>query len=167
LFDVASKANNVAAVEANLSDIATLIAENPDFRGFLTNPLLSRSAQANIVESLLKKMNTHALTIQFIALLARHKRLENLAEIIALFAEMAAAARGELVALVQVAAPISATEAKTIEESLSKAYGRKVTLKIKENPELLGGTIIKIGSQQIDGSLAGKLNRLQQELKAA
>lgn len=166
-FDVASKNGALAAFEKDLTVLADLIRENTDFRAFLSNPLLSRAAQSEIAIDLLKKLGAHPFTAQFVDLLASNKRLNMLADIISLFLEKAAFARGEMSAELVTAKAISAKESAAISDSLSKAYGKKINLKVREDSSLLGGTIIKIGSKQLDSSLAGKLNRLKHSLKAA
>ncbi len=166
-FAVAEQANVLAAVEKDLAGLADLIKENADFRAFLNNPLLTSEARSEIAVALLGKLGVNPITTQFIALLARHKRLNILPEIINIFLEKAASQRGELAAELVVAKPISAKESAAIAQSLSKAMGKKINLSVREDSALLGGTIINIGSVQLDGSLAGKLNRLKTTLYAA
>ncbi len=167
LFDVALAAGALSPVEKDLLELADLIKENADFREFLHNPLLTREAQAIISGNLMQKIGVNELTAQFIALLARHKRLDILPEIIKIFLEKAAFSRGELAAELVVAGGISDKESSKIEQSLSKAVGKKINLSVREDPALLGGTIINVGSLQLDGSLAGKLNRLATILRVA
>ncbi len=166
-FSVAEQASSLAVVEKDLGSLATLIRENADFRAFLNNPLLTRNAQSEIAVALLKNIGAHTVTTQFVALLARHKRLDILSEIIEIFLEKAALSRGEIAAELVTAKAVSAKESSAIADSLSKTYNRKINLSTRVDPSLLGGTIINIGSVQLDGSLAGKLNRLKQVLKAA
>lgn len=167
LFDVALASSALAPVEKDLSALSDLIKENVDFRAFLHNPLLTRDAQNAIAANLMQKIGVHTLTAQFIALLARHKRLNILSEMIVIFLEKAATARGELAAELIVAKAVSAKESNAIAESLGKAYNKKINLSVREDPALLGGTIINVGSHQLDSSLAGKLNRLKIALHAA
>lgn len=167
IFDVAVQNNALAAVEKDLLGLADLIKENADFRDFLHNPLLTRSAQATIAEKLLKKIGVHTLTAGFIALLAHNKRLDILSEIIAIFLEKTATSRGEMAAELVTARALSAKESEAIAQSLGKAYNKKIKLSVREDPALLGGTIINIGSQRLDSSLAGKLDRLKIALHAA
>ncbi len=167
IFDVAVAAGVVSNVEKDLSALADLIKENADFCAFLHNPLLTRDAQNAIAANIMQKIGTHQLTAQFIALLARHKRLNILPEMIAIFLEKSATARGELAAELVVAKAISAKESGAIAQSLGKAYNKKINLSVREDPALLGGTIINVGSYQLDSSLAGKLNRLKIALRAA
>lgn len=167
VFGVAVQAGVLAAVEKDLSGLADLIKENADFHNFLYNPLLTRAAQASIAANLLEKIGTHTVTTQFIALLARNKRFDLLPEMIEFFLEKAATSRGEMAAELVVARAISTKESDAIAQSLGKAYNKKINLTVREDAALLGGTIINIGSVQLDGSLAGKLGRLQQVLKVA
>lgn len=167
LFDVAQQSGILAVVEKDLQVLADLIKENADFRAFLHNPLLTRAAQGAIAGNILQSIGTNAVTSQFIALLAHNKRLDMLPEIIIIFLEKAAKGRGELAAELITARSVSDKETGAIAQSLGKAYNKKINLRVREDPSLLGGVIINIGSMQLDSSLAGKLNRLEQALKTA
>jgi F-type H+-transporting ATPase subunit delta len=167
LFDVAKSASSVEAVEKNLASLKNALEESADFRHFLTNPLLSRSAQADVMKAMLAKMKAHKVTSQFMAALAQHRRLPILPEIINLFAETAQAARGEMSAELIAAGALKSKEVDMVSERLSKIYGKTVTLDVRQDKNLLGGVMIKVGSVQLDGSLAGKLNRLGLALKIA
>lgn len=167
VFDVAVANNNVSAIEKDLLEIGSLIRETPDFQDFLHNPLLTREAQGKIAAILMQKIGVSPLTAQFIALLAHNKRLNLLPEMIEIFMERAATSRGELAAELVVAQKVSDKESAEVAQSLSKAVGKKINLSVREDPEILGGTIINVGSLQLDSSLAGKLDRLKLALKAA
>lgn len=167
LYDIASEANARDAVEKDLGVIATLITESDEFAAILVNPLLSRDQQARALEPLLAAIKAHDITRRFMAVLAAQKRLPILADVAKLYVECVSAARGEIKAEAISAHALSLKDVAIITERLSKAYGKKVTLETSENPELLGGVVIRIGSQQLDASFAGKLNRLKNKLKAA
>ena len=166
-FEVANKSGALAAVEKDLLVLADLIKENADFRAFLCNPLLGRAAKSEIAIDILKKLNSQPFTAQFIDLLASNKRLDILSEVISQFLEKISASRGEMSAELVSAKPVSTKEAALVADSLGKVYSKKINLKVREDLSLLGGTIVKIGSKQLDSSLAGKLSRLKQSLKAA
>jgi len=173
LFDVAQSStlkNSAAAldsIEKDLAAVGRALDESADFRHFLTNPLLTRQAQAGAVKALLAKMKAQALTQQFMATLAHQRRLGILPEIIAMFTKWAQAARGEMAAELIVAAPMKDKETALVAKGLGKAYGKTMNLTVRQDASLLGGIMVKIGSLQLDGSLAGKLARLNQILRAA
>jgi F-type H+-transporting ATPase subunit delta len=167
LFDLTESASSTEKVEADLAALAASLAENEEFRQFLSNPLLTRDAQGKAMAALLKKMKANTLTQQFVATLAAQKRLIILPEIAALFSQWAAASRGEISAELISASALKPKEIEQVAASLSKTYGKKVNLDVREDTTLLGGVIVKVGSQQLDASLAGKINRLKIALKAA
>jgi len=166
LFAAIHSPGSLALVEKDLVELAGLIKENADFKAFLVNPLLTRDAQDTIISNLMEKLSVQQTTGQFTSLLARNKRLDILPEIIEIFLKKAAANRGEIAAELVTAREISAGQAESVAKSLEKAYGKKVNLSTREDPSLLGGSIINIGSLQLDSSIAGKLNRLKTELQA-
>lgn len=167
LFDVAEAASALADVEKDMASLGAALAESAEFAQFLTNPLMDRDQQANVMAALAEKMKASKLTTQFIAMLTRQKRLPILPEIIALFAQTAATARGEMQAEVIAASPLKAPEVAQIKDRLSKAFGKKVNLDVRQDADLLGGVVLKVGSQQLDASLAGKMARLKLALQAA
>ncbi|MFO0388119.1 MAG: ATP synthase F1 subunit delta [Alphaproteobacteria bacterium] len=167
LYDIASEANARDAVEKDLGVLATLIKESDELSALLVNPLLTRDQQAKAMEPVLAAIKAHDITKRFMVVLAAQKRLPILAEVANLYAERAATARGEIKAEAISARGLSLKDVAIITERLSKAYGKKITLETSENPELLGGVILRIGSQQLDASFAGKLSRLKNKLKAA
>lgn len=167
LFEVATKASALDKVEQDLASLGKALDESPEFRAFLENPLLTLTQRAQAMLAILDKMQADALTRQFIGMIVKQKRLAILPALIAEFATVAATSRGELTAEVIAATPLKEKEITQIADRLSKAYGRKLRLEVKQDPALLGGVILRIGSQQLDSSLAGKLRRLKNTLKAA
>jgi len=167
LFEVAASASAVDAVETDLTSLGDALEASEDFRHFLTNPLLSHETRAQAMLEILAKMRVQQLTRQFIGMLIRQKRLAILPDIIELYGEWAAHARGELKGELIAAAPLKPQEIKMVSDRLSKAYGKKMKLDVRQQPELLGGVVVKIGSLQLDSSLAGKMRRLKNTLRAA
>lgn len=167
LFDVAQVSKALDAVEKDMMALGKVLAESEEMRQFLVNPLVPRDHQADVMVSIIAKMQGHEITRQFLAMLARQKRLSILPDIIELFAEWVATARGQIKAEIVSAAPLPAKELALVSERIGKAYGKQVKLEVRQDPALLGGLIVKVGSKQLDSSLAGKLARLKMELKAA
>lgn len=167
LFDVATAAGAAAAVEKDLQTLAAALNESAEFSKFLHNPLLSRKQKAEVAAALLARLGANKVTTQFISLLAAQNRLDLLAEMAKLFIEKCALSRGEISAELVVASKVSAADSEAIASALGKAYNKKINLSIREDKAIVGGSIINIGSLRLDGSLAGKLDRLKQKLKAA
>lgn len=71
---------------------------------------------------------------------------------------------GAVTALVTTALPLSVDEQETIANNLAEHLGERPELEFKVDPGILGGLVIKIGDRVIDGSVAGKLTALQEQL---
>lgn len=167
LFDVASQNGSLDAVEKDLANLGQVVAISPEFRDFLDNPLLPAEARAQAMLAILDKVKAGQLTRQFIGMVLQQKRLPLLPQIVTEFASKASEARGELTADVTTAAPLNDKQAAALAQRLAKAYGRTVRINASHDPALLGGMVVRIGSQQLDSSLSGKLRRLGQSLRAA
>ncbi len=62
--------------------------------------------------------------------------------------------------VVESATPLTAPEGQQVAVGLRKDYGDNLNIEYKTNPELLGGLRIKVGDDVLDGSVAGRLERL-------
>ncbi|MBB5030765.1 ATP synthase F1 subunit delta [Prosthecobacter vanneervenii] len=69
-------------------------------------------------------------------------------------------------AAVESASPLSPATQTELQASLSKKYGRPLTLDFSVNPELLGGIRVKVGSDVWDGSVKARLKALSDSLAA-
>jgi F-type H+-transporting ATPase subunit delta len=166
LYDIASREKAVDAVERDLQALAGLLVAQPELSRLLANPLLGREQLAKALDAAFAKAGLHPLTLRFLGALARGKRLAALAAIAQQFTERAQRERGEVSAEIISAAPLSKESLAALSGALGKKLGRKMQLSTAVDPSLLGGVVLRMGSQQLDASLAGKLERLGQKLKA-
>ena len=101
---------------------------------------------------------------RFLALLADNNRLPLLPEIAALYEQLRAEAERVVRATVTSATVLPAAELDTIKAALRKRFGRDVDVDTAVDERLIGGAVIVAGDVVIDGSLRGKLDRLQSAL---
>lgn len=64
-------------------------------------------------------------------------------------------------AIVESPLPLSPDQQAGLQAQLASAYGRGLNLSFVQNPALIGGLRIKVGSDVFDGSIQGRLNQLQ------
>jgi F-type H+-transporting ATPase subunit delta len=165
LFDLASEAGNVSAVEADLDTLAAALDESADFSGLIANPEVSRSDLGKAVAALGARMKLNKLTNNFLGVLAKNRRLSQLPAMIRAFHSIAAAQRGEVTAEVASAHPLDKAQLATLQQKLKAREGRNVSIRTKVDPELLGGLVVTIGSKRIDNSIRTRLNSLAQAMK--
>ncbi len=100
----------------------------------------------------------------FLALLASNGRLALLPEVAALYEALRAEAEQVVHATVTSATELPAAELDAIRTALARRFGRDVQVQTAVDAALIGGAIINAGDVVIDGSLRGKLSRLQSAL---
>lgn len=165
LFDIAKADNSVAAVEQGLIQLVALADESPDFSRFLRSPVINAEEKAVAMHALLEKAQAHMTVGNFVKVVARNGRLFALSAIVKAFRELAASDRGEITADVTSAAPLTAAQTKTLAETLKGKIGKAVTLNQHVDPSLIGGLVVKVGSQMIDSSLKTKLAAMKIAMK--
>jgi len=166
LFELASEAGSVTAVEGDLAQLGEAINASDDLRAATTNPQLSRTEQGNAASAIAKHLKLSELTTSFLGVLAGNRRLAKLPDMIAAFKAIAAAQRGEVTATVTSAHPLSSEQIATLKNKLTARQGRTVMLTADVDPDLLGGLVVTIGSERIDASIRTRLNSLSQAMKA-
>lgn len=102
----------------------------------------------------------------FFDMLAENRRLAYLPEIAALFDELKDKAEGVVDVTVTSAAPLDATQQKTLSSALERKLERSVRLHCETDPKLIGGAVVRAGDLVIDGSVLARLNRIAYELTA-
>jgi F-type H+-transporting ATPase subunit delta len=139
---------------------AARVAADPRVQALLGHPKL---AHADAV-ALLSPEAADAAFGRFLGLLADNRRLALLPEIAGLFDELRFEAERVVKATVTSATTLPATELETIQAALKRRFGREVELETAVDASLIGGAVIAAGDVVIDGSLKGKLGRLQSAL---
>lgn len=100
-----------------------------------------------------------------VRLLSDNRRLSVLPEIARLFEERRIAEQGLRRVQVRSAFPISAADQGALAATLKQHFGAEVELTIVDDPELIGGVVIRADDMVIDGSIRGRLQQLSNELQ--
>ncbi len=166
LFELASEAGTVTAVETDLEKLGAALSESPELSALTTNPKVSRKDAETALGAVGGSLDLSQLTQNFLGVLAQNRRLSALPGMISAFQTIAAAQRGEVTASVTSAHPLSDEQLGTLKDKLTAREGRTVKLNSHVDPDLLGGIVVTIGSKRIDGSIRTRLNSLAQAMKA-
>lgn len=165
LFGLAREQNKIDTVGKSLGSLAKALAESADFKALTNNPLISRGDAAKVIASLAKAMKLDGLTTNFLSVLAQNSRLAALGAVIADFDRLASAHRGEASATVTSAHALDAGQVSALKAQLKAKVGRDVAVDLTIDPAILGGLIVRIGSQMIDSSIKTRLNTLASAMK--
>jgi F-type H+-transporting ATPase subunit delta len=167
LFDLAVDQGAVDSTANDLAGLQALIDESGDLRRLIRSPLFSRDQQQAAMDAVLERAGISRLVRNFVAVVARNRRLFALEAMIKAYRELLARHRGEVTAEVVSAAPLSESQRAAVELALKQAIGANVTVNADVDPSLIGGMIVRVGSRMVDSSLRSKLQRLQLVMKGA
>ena len=165
LFGLARDEKQIDAVTRSLDTIEKAVAESPDLRALATSPLIRRADAGNAVRALTPTLGLDQITGHFLGVLADNGRLRELRNVIRTFRLLAARFRGETTAEVTSAFPLDDEQVTRLKANLKSRFGQDVALDAKVDPEILGGIVIRHGSQMIDASIRTKLNTLALAMK--
>ncbi|MEP9401458.1 F0F1 ATP synthase subunit delta [Sphingomonas sp. VNH70] len=165
LFGLAQDQGRSSAVESSLKTLQEAIAESDDLSALIKSPLIGRDEAARTLSALVPVLGLDPITANFLGVLAQNRRLGDLPAIIRAFRELAARSRGETNAEVTSAHPLDDAQVEALRQQLRSRVGREVAIDLKVDPSLLGGLIVKIGSQMIDSSIKTRLNTLAHAMK--
>jgi len=165
LFDLARESKSIDSVGKSLAALESALATSSDFAALTNSPLLSRTAAAKAVAAVARSMKLDGLTTRFLGVLAQNRRLAQLGPVIRSYNSLASAHRGEATAEVTSAHPLGAAQVTALKKQLRTKVGRDVAVDLKVDPAILGGLVVKIGSQMIDSSIRTRLNTLANAMK--
>jgi F-type H+-transporting ATPase subunit delta len=165
LFGLARDESQIDAVSRSLDTLEAAITESPDFRTLVSSPLIGRAAAGKSVRALTPTLGVDPITAKFLGVLADNGRLSELKAVIKAVRKLAADNRGETTAEVTSAFPLNDDQVARIKSNLKTRLGRDVAIDAKVDPQLLGGLVVRLGSQMIDASIKTKLNNLAMAMK--
>ena len=165
LFDLARDQRQIESVGKSLDALGQALLDSKDFGELVTSPLVSREEAGKAFAALAPQLGLDPITTNFVGVLARNGRKGELRNVIRAFRRLAAEHRGEATAEVVTARPLNDDQLGQLKQQLRARAGRDVTIDATVNPDILGGIVVKLGSQRIDASIRTKLNRLAQAMK--
>jgi F-type H+-transporting ATPase subunit delta len=165
LFQLARDEKTIDAVEASLNTLRAALDESADFKTLTTSPILSRADAEKGVEAVAGPLGLDPITTRFLGVLAQNRRLGQLSMVIRDFRILAARHRGETTAEVTSAHPLDDSQVSALKTQLKSRLGRDVAVELNVDPQILGGLVVRVGSQMIDSSIRTRLNSLAHAMK--
>ncbi|MET0248766.1 MAG: F0F1 ATP synthase subunit delta [Sphingobium sp.] len=165
LFDLARDAGSLDTVAGSLAGLKAATQQSSDFKGLINSPVLSRDVASRTIATVAATMGLDSLTTRFLGVLAQNRRLSQLPAVIRAYETLLSNHKGEARAEVTSAHPLTDDQRAALQQSLRARVGREVSVDAKVDPAILGGLVVKIGSQMIDSSIRTRLNSLATAMK--
>jgi F-type H+-transporting ATPase subunit delta len=164
IMDAAGSPAKANELRGELMSFAKALHASPELRGLYASPAVDESAKIAVTKRLASKMKASELAERTLEVLVKHHRINDIDAIVEALGAYVNKALGIAVAEVRSAKSLGADEIRELADTLSKKVGKTVELDIRTDPKLLGGFVVKIGSEIWDASVQGKINKFRETL---
>lgn len=165
VFDIVKEEGGLDALARQTEDLGAALADSAELRDMITSPIYSRNQQEAAIGALAGKMGLSATLSNTLKLMARNRRLFVVPQLVARLQALIAEDRGEITADVTSAIALTEDQQARLRDTLARKSGKTVKLNTSVDEGLIGGMIVKLGSQMIDSSVRSKLASLQNAMK--
>ena len=166
LLDIGVAKGSFEQLGAEMDALAAAYSGSRDLAEALTNPVFPMARRRAVLESVLDAMGVQPITRNFALLLLERERMPYLPAIARELRVMVDERAGRVRATLVSAKPLATEHVASVQAALEKASGRKVLLEKKEDAELIGGVVAKVGDVVYDGSVRTQLEQMRERILA-
>jgi F-type H+-transporting ATPase subunit delta len=163
LFDLARDKGLIDQVDDELGMVVSIIDANPQLRTVLDDVLIPDEAKRNLVSKLFAG-KVSDLVMNFLLMVIRKRRESQIPAMYRSFLELANEARGIVEVEVRSATQLPEETVRNLEAKLMKRLGKRIKFQTQVVPELLGGLVVRVGDELMDGSVKTRLQRMRERL---
>ncbi|AIQ14852.1 F0F1 ATP synthase subunit delta [Paenibacillus durus] len=160
LFEVAVEEKKTLEVEQELKALVSALDSNTDLQRFISTPKISGEDKLAVLKQTLEGKLSNVV-INTLELLVERGRMSILSELLDSYVKIEGESLGLADATVYSMYELNEQEKKAVAEEFGTLTGRKIRVANVVDKSLLGGLKVIIGDTLYDGSLAGKLERLE------
>ncbi|WP_243291969.1 F0F1 ATP synthase subunit delta [Bacillus sp. FJAT-47783] len=165
LFQISKEKKAIDQFEKELRVVKQVFSDNSDFLQVLTHPKVSLTNKRALIQEAFVSLSSDIVNT-LLLLIDRH-RIEIVTELADRFVELANEEQGTQDATVYSVRPLNDEQLKAISDVFAKKIGKKsLRLENVVDESLIGGVKLRIGNRIFDGSVSGKLERIERELVA-
>ena len=163
LLELARRAKDLQGWGRMIMEVSDALDSDPSLRLFLDTPRVSADAKNEILAKAFQdRMPRHF--VLFLQTLVTNRRQSLIPEIADQYRTLLDDAEGRVHAHVTVAREATATDKELIAAELSRVLGKTVIPHLTVNPEILGGLVVRVGDEIMDGSVRRRLASLRNQL---
>jgi F-type H+-transporting ATPase subunit delta len=156
VLTAAERENTLDETEDELFRFGRVLGSENTLRALLSDGTVPAERRLTLLHSVLDG-RVGVDTLDLIEQAVRTPRGRSLDVVVAQLAELAAERRQRTVAQVTAAAPLTEEQEDRLARVLSEIYSRTISVQVSVDPDVLGGLVVRVGDEVIDGSVASKL----------
>jgi F-type H+-transporting ATPase subunit delta len=162
-FGVAEKDGSLDRVEDELFRFGRILDREPELSRLLSDSATPVDRRVGLLHDVLgeKVAPVSATLLEQVVRTPRSRNLDVAAEELS---ELAAGRRDRYIAHVRTPVRLTAEQEQRLADSLTRLYGRPISVQAELDPDLLGGLVVRVGGELIDGSVAGRLAAARRNL---
>lgn len=163
LLVAAERAGRLDTVEDELFRFGRIVAGDGELERVLSDPLAPIDGKLSLVRELIGG-KVDEITVTLVEKLVSFPRGRRAVAGLEELADLAAKRRQRSVAQVTTAVPLTEQQQNQLSVTLDRIYARPIALHLEVDPTIMGGLVIRVGDEVIDGSAAGRLEELRRRL---
>jgi len=163
VLGIAERAGALDDVEDQLFRFGRILDGESRLALALEDPLAPTDRKVALLDRLIGD-RVDRTTHQLLEHAVRASRGHGLEQAVTALVELAAARRERYVAYVTAPAPLTEQQESRLARSLSRVYGRQISLQVTVDPALLGGLVVRVNDEVIDGSVVSRLAAIRQRM---
>lgn len=163
LFQLAEEENQLSQIYSEIEDLNKLILDNTNLYDVLRSPFIGKDEKLSIADQLFTdKLSKNARN--FLMVLIENSRTTELDSIVKSYKQMLDIKNNVAEGKVITAIALSPDKLVELEGKLSAKYNKTIKLTNEIDERILGGALVKIGNEEIDGSLKSRLEGIKDTL---
>ncbi|QLE00999.1 ATP synthase F1 subunit delta [Galbibacter sp. BG1] len=162
VLDYAKEQNALEVVNADMKDIFATINGSKELQNVIQSPIIKLSNKKAALMEIFSRINT--VSQGLIDVLIENNRIDLLKVVAEKYIILYDKMRGEEVAVVTTAVPLSGELEKKVLAKVNELTGNKATIENKVDESIIGGFILRVGDLQYNASIAYQLNNLKRDL---
>ena len=165
LFEVARKEGKLELIREQLAQFADAVRESQQLQVFLFSPHFSTQEKKAGLERALE--GADEVLMRFLELLVEKHRMPVLFRIRQEYESLCEQAERRLGVEITSAVELDPAMAEEVAEQIGAHTGRRIELRRRVDPEIIGGLILRVGNSILDASVRTRLERLRRQVAQA
>ncbi len=163
LFEVGEETQTTSELYQELKQLVDILNENKDLYNFLKSPLIGREDKKNVMKNIFENQLSKNMN-NFLKIVIDKDRMSAIENIQESYKNLLNDKNNILEGTVITAVALNEKEIKDLEKNLSTKYNKNVTLTNVVDETILGGVLVKLGNEEIDGTVKTRLSKMKKQL---